>query len=215
MTRSLGASNSCIPLLKFWCKHMPPNFGIKVILFQNFHTCASDRSIVMGRESWSGVHYLSSSLPAYEPMLQSFTRASSLHGRLDPSFQADYKCLSDSGESNSTTSVMFLFCLLLRVPLAPPDPPWSNSFLWGYWVVRRILVHTVIVSLILVPCRARGSATTVRRILVTSPEFSHHDRRAVLVFARAKMCGHLPLVRFIKCPSEKPQTSFPRFPSHR
>ena len=71
-------------------------------------------------------------------------------------------------------------------------------------MVRRILVHRVIVSLISVPCRARGSATAVRRILVTSPEFSHHDRKAVLVFARAKMCGHLPLVRSIKCSSGKP-----------
>ena len=65
-------------------------------------------------------------------------------------------------------------------------------------MVRRILVHRVIVSLISAPCRARESAAAVRRILVISPEFSHHDRRAVLVFARAKMCGHLPLVRFIE-----------------
>ena len=71
-------------------------------------------------------------------------------------------------------------------------------------MVRRILVHRVIVSLILAPYRARGSTIVVRRTLVTSPEFSHHDRRAVLVFARAKMCGHLSLVRFIKCLSGKP-----------
>ena len=82
-------------------------------------------------------------------------------------------------------------------------------------MVRRILVHRVIISLISVPCQARGSGTAVRRILVTSPEFSHHDRRAVLVFARAKMCGHLSLVCFSKCPSRKPQTSFSQFPSHR
>ena len=75
-------------------------------------------------------------------------------------------------------------------------------------MVRRILVHRVIVSFISVPCRARGSATAIRRTLVTLPEFSHHDRRAVLVFARARMCGHLSLVRFIKCSSRKPQTSF-------
>ena len=82
-------------------------------------------------------------------------------------------------------------------------------------MVRRILVHRVIVSLISVPCRARGSATAVRRILVISPEFSHHDRRAVLVFARAKMCGHLSLVHLVKCSSGKLQTSFPWFPSHQ
>ena len=71
-------------------------------------------------------------------------------------------------------------------------------------MVRRILVRRVIVSLILAPCQARGSAAAVRRILVTLLEFSHHDHRAILVFARAKMCGHLPLVCFIKCPSGKP-----------
>ena len=49
-------------------------------------------------------------------------------------------------------------------------------------------------SLISVPCRARGSVAIVRRILVMSPEFSHHQRRAILVFARVQMCGHLPLV---------------------
>ena len=31
----LEASSSRVFLSKFWCKHMPPNFGIKVILFQN------------------------------------------------------------------------------------------------------------------------------------------------------------------------------------
>ena len=69
--------------------------------------------------------------------------------------------------------------------------------------------HRVIVSLILVPCRARGSVIAVRRILVISPESSLHARRAVLVFARAKMCGHLSLICSIKCPSGKPQASFP------
>ena len=111
----------------------------------------------------------------------------------------------------SNNSVMFPFCLLPRVPLALLDPPWSNSLLWGSWVVRRILVHRVIVSLISVPCRAKGSTIAVRRILVTSPEFSHHDRRAVLVFTRAKMCGHFPLVCFIKRPLGEPQASFPQF----
>ena len=106
---------------------------------------------------------------------------------------------------------MFLLCLPPRVPLALPDPPWSNSLLWGSWAVRRILVHRVTVSLILAPCRARGSATMARRSLMISPASSHHTRRAVLVFARAKICGHLPLVRSTKCPPWKPQASFPQF----
>ena len=71
-------------------------------------------------------------------------------------------------------------------------------------MVRRILVHRVIVSLISMPYRAKGSAAVVKRILVTSPEIYHHDRRAVLVFARVKMCGHLSLVYSIKCSSGKP-----------
>ena len=93
---------------------------------------------------------------------------------------------------------MFPFCLPPRVPLALLDPPWSNSLLWRSWVVRRILVHRVIVSPISAPCRAWGSAAAVRKILVMSPEFSHHQHRAVLVFARAQICGHLPLVLTIK-----------------
>ena len=94
---------------------------------------------------------------------------------------------------------MFLFYLAPQVPLALLDPPWSNPSLWGSWVVRRILVHRAIVSLILAPCRARGSAAAVRRILVISPKFSHHQHRAILVFARVQMCGHLPLIHSIKC----------------
>ena len=65
-------------------------------------------------------------------------------------------------------------------------------------------MNRVIVSLILAPCRARVSAIAVRRILVISPESSLHSHKAVLVFARAKMCGHLSLVYFIKRPLGEP-----------
>ena len=61
-------------------------------------------------------------------------------------------------------------------------------------VVRRILVFRVIASPILVPCRAREPVAMVRRILVMSPESSHHRYEAILVFTRARMCGHLPLI---------------------
>ena len=60
---------------KFWCKHMPPNFGIKIILFQNYHVYTSDGSTVPGRESSSGDYYPSpspTSLPAHEPIPQKF-----------------------------------------------------------------------------------------------------------------------------------------------
>ena len=89
-------------------------------------------------------------------------------------------------------SAMFLFYLLPRVPLAPLDPP--RSILWRSQTARRILVHRVIVSLILVPRWARRIVIVVRRILVISPESSLHAHKVVLVFARARMCGHFPLV---------------------
>jgi len=106
-------------------------------------------------------------------------------------------------------SAMFLFFLPSRA-LTSPDPPWFISLLWRSWVVRRILVYRVIESPILAPCRARESATAVRRILVISPGSSLHARKAVLVFAKAKMRGRFPLVCSIKCLPRKPQASFQR-----
>jgi hypothetical protein len=87
---------------------------------------------------------------------------------------------------------MFLFYLPPRVLLIPLAPPWS--ILWRSQAARRILVHRVIVSLILAPRWARRLAIMVRRILVISPESSLHAHKVVLVFARARMYGHLPLV---------------------
>ena len=105
---------------KFWCKHMPSNFGIKVILFQNYHVCMPDRSAVMGKESWSGVYYLSLSMPAHEPMLQKLLwEHHCFTGTwIHPSRPA-IKCLSDPVESNSTiqpcfSSICFLECSRLR-----------------------------------------------------------------------------------------------------
>jgi hypothetical protein len=43
--------------------------------------------------------------------------------------------------------------------------------------------------------RARELAAVARRILVISFESSHHQYEAISVFARTRMCGHLPLVR--------------------
>ena len=169
------------------------------------------------------------------PCFKTFTRASLLHGHLDSSFQAGYKMSIRPRREQLNNSAMFLFFLLPQVFSTPPDPPWSILLLWRSWAVRRILVHRVIVSLILAPCRARGSttvvrrilmhwvivslilapcqaresATAVRRILVISPKSSLHAHRAILVFARAKMCGHLSLVRSTKRPPGKPQASSP------
>ena len=143
------------------------------------------------------------------PCFKTFTRVFLLHGHLDSSFQAGYKISIWPWQEQLNNSAMFLFHLPPRVFLTLPDPSWSILLPWRSWVVRRILVHRMIVSLILAPCRARGSATAVRRILVISPESSLHARKAVLVFARAQMCGHLPLVCSNKRPPGKPQASFP------
>ena len=147
--------------------------------------------------------------------LKTFTRASLLHGYLDSFFWVGYKMSIRPWREQLNNSAMFLFYMPPRVLLTPLDPPWSIFLPWRSWAVRRILVHRVIVSLILAPCRARGSATVARRSLVISPVSSHHARRAVLVFARARMCGHFSLACSIKCLSGKPQASFQRLPSHR
>ena len=67
-------------------------------------------------------------------------------------------------------------------------------------------------SPVLAPCRARDSAIAVRTILVISHGSSLHARRAVLVFARAKMRGHLSLVHSAKRPPGKLPASSPWFP---
>ena len=89
----------------------------------------------------------------------------------------------------------FSHVFLLPISSSAPDSAGpSMVLLWRSWAVRRILVHRVIVSLILAPRWARRPTIAVRRILVISPESSLHAHKAVLVFARARMCGHLPLV---------------------
>jgi hypothetical protein len=97
---------------------------------------------------------------------------------------------------------MLLSCSFLQVLSALLDSPWPNSLLWGFQAVRRIIVSRAILSLISTPCRARESVAAVRRILVISPESSHHQRKAILLFARVQMCGHLPL--FCSAYAKKP-----------
>ena len=149
------------------------------------------------------------------PCFKTFTRASLLHGHLDSSFQAGYRISIWPWWEHLNTSAMFSFHPSFWVLLVPPDPPWSALLLWRSWAVKRILVHRMIMSPILAPCRARESATVVRRIFVIWPGSYLHACRVVLVFARAKMCGHLSLVCSIKCPSGKSQASFQLFPSHQ
>jgi hypothetical protein len=84
--------------------------------------------------------------------------------------------------------------LFFRALLVLLDPPWIIASSWKLFVARRILVLRVIVSPILVPWQARESSTVARRILVISLESSYHRYEAILVFARAQMCGHHPLV---------------------
>ena len=123
MTWSWELSSTCDSSSKFWCKHMPPNFGIKVILFQNYHVCIPDRSVIMGRESWSGVYCLSSSMLTHEPMLQNLSReCHCFTGIWIHLSRPAIKCPSDPGESNSTIQLCFssisrLECFRLRQTL--------------------------------------------------------------------------------------------------
>ena len=115
------------------------------------------------------------------PCFKTFTRASLLHGHLDPSIQAGYKMSIQPWREQLNNSIMFLFYLPRRVLPTLLDPPWSLLLLWRSWVVRRILVYRVIVSLILAPHWARRPAIAVRRILVILPESSFYARKAILV----------------------------------
>jgi len=166
---------------KFWCKHMPPNFGIKVILFQIIMSISliGPQSRVKNLDLGSTICRRLCQLMS--PCFKTFTRASLLHGPLDSSFQAGYKMSIRPWREQLNNSAMFLFHLPPRVLLTLSDPPWSILLLWRSWVVRRILVHRVIVSLILAPHWARRPAITVRRILVISPESSLHAHKAILV----------------------------------
>ena len=111
---------------------------------------------------------------------------------LDSSSRAGYNMPIRPWREQLNNSTMFCFHLLPRAPLVPLDPPWS--ILWISQAAKRILVHRVIALLILVPRWARRPVIAVRRILVISPESYLHAHKAVLVFARARMCDHLPLV---------------------
>jgi len=120
MTWSWELLSPCDSSSKFWCKHMPPNFGIKVILFQNYHVCIPDWSTVTGREPWSGVHCLSPLASTHEPMPQNFLQK---HHRFTGTWihfpGPAIKCLSDPSESNLTIqpcfpSICSLECSRLR-----------------------------------------------------------------------------------------------------
>ena len=138
----------------------------------------------IGLQSWVKNLDLGSTICRYlcqllSPCFKTFTRASLLHGHLDSSFQTGFKMSIRPWREQLNNSAMFLFHLPPRVLLTPPDPPWSILLLWRSWAVRRILVYRVNVSLILAPCRARGSATAARRILVISLESSLHAHKAI------------------------------------
>ena len=108
MTWSWELLSPCDSSSKFWCKHMPPNFRIKVILFQNYRVCIPDRSAVTGRESWSGVYCLLLPMSTHEPMLQNFLREHHCFtGTWIYLFRSAIKCLSDPSKSNSTIQPCF------------------------------------------------------------------------------------------------------------
>ena len=172
----------------------------------------------MGREPWSRAYYLSpslTSLPAYEPILQAFMRALLLHGRMDSSFQTDYKSLYNSGESNSTTqlclsSVCFLECPWLCQTLHGLIPcyeglEWLEEFLCIGWL-----------------CFSFQRLVEQEDQLLQLEEFLWHHLSFLTMIIELFWClqglkcvDTFPLFTLSNAHQGKPQTSFPRFPSHR
>ena len=106
--------SSCNSSSKFLCKHMPLNFRIKVILFQNYHVYTPDRSAVTGRESWSGVYCF---VTVYVSLWAHASKLLREHHCFTGTWihlsRPAIKCLSDPGESNSTIQPCFSsICLL-------------------------------------------------------------------------------------------------------
>ena len=148
--------------------------------------------IVFGSSNLS-VGFTGSLFSCYHPILQGFTSELSVHGcsALSSSGEHKYHTVLVEGPQVST---MLLSSSSLQELLVLPDPPWIVAPSWRSFMVTRIHVSRAIVSSILAPCQARELATVDRRILVISPESSHLRYQAILVFARAQMCGHLPLI---------------------
>ena len=140
---------------------------------------------IIRRLHGAAVPLLSSFIPRFhERTIGSW--ASRLNSLDEHKYQSDFTKKSQAPTMFPSSSLFWAF-------LAVPDPPWTIASSQKPFVARRILMFRVILSPILVPCQARESTTAARRILVISPESSHRRYDAVLVFARARMCGHLPL----------------------
>ena len=127
------------------------------------------------------------------PTFQGLMGALLVHGRLD-SIPLTNKNIGPNSLKELQALTMLTSSSFFWGPPALLDPPWTIISSWKPFVARRILMSRVIVSPILAPWQAREPATMARRILVISPESSHRRFEAVLVLARARMCGHLPLV---------------------
>ena len=145
MSWSWELSSPYDPSSKFWCKHMPPNFGIKVILFQNYHVCIPEWFIIMGREPWFGVHCLLPLASTHEPMPQNFYKSVTASWVTWIHLPGPaIKCLSDSSESNSTiqpcfSSIYSLECSQLRWTLhglSYEDLKRLEEFLCIGWLCR-------------------------------------------------------------------------------
>jgi len=142
------------------------------------------------------------------PILQGFTVDLSIHGRSTFSSSNGHKYHTSLTEG-AQVSTMLLSSSSLQELLVLPDPPWIVAPSWRSFMVTRIHVSRAIVSSILAPCQARELATVDRRILVISPESSHLRYQAILVFARAQMCGHPPLLH--SAYAKKPMKQFSAF----
>ena len=87
---------------KFWCKHMPPNFGIKVILFQNYHVHTPDRSCSHGwRILIWGLLFVTVYVSLWAHASKLLWEHHCFTGAWIHPSRPIIKCLSDFGKSNS------------------------------------------------------------------------------------------------------------------
>ena len=174
---------------------MPLNFGIKVVLFQNYHVCIPDRSTVMGRESWSGVYCLSSPMSTHEPMLQNFLRechcymgtwihlsrpAINAYPTLARATQQFSHALFPSTLSSASTSA--------RPPMVCPFVMKTferlEEFLCIGWL--RYLSQRLV--------EQEDQSLRLEEFLWYHLSLLFMLAKLFLVFARARICNHLPLV---------------------
>jgi hypothetical protein len=170
---------------KIWCQHMPPNFMRKwfcseILLHITFrsgcYALLETKRITLGPfGSALSLHALFYHRLHEHATILLLSHIPRPHGRTIGSQVLGLSSLDEHKYRPNLTkwsqvSTMPPSSLFFRALPTLLDPPWTIVSSWKPIVDRRILV--------------------------ISPESSHHQYEAVLVFARARKCGHLPLDRF-------------------